>query len=223
MERRILNFNATVSRKLDQWQERRSSRKRGQEYPISEQPQKKIKSAPISALEADACEDLSYQPSSSATTGTTTKGTTTMEMTDHLGSHACKTLSVSFPGDQVPHRKTSFIDLDNRDLLYPSGGSIDGKWSFDHIATGTATDEWALGEWAFANTSLDAATSNYTLGEWAFADTIMGATTSPCALGDWAFAHTGAPATSDNAWASASTAANTHTDNNGSVLLDTAP
>ncbi|KAM6513306.1 hypothetical protein FALCPG4_015744 [Fusarium falciforme] len=220
MGERTINLNATVSKKLDQWLEHRSARKRKQVFPASGSAQKKIKNTPIS----DACKDLSRQPGKSTTTATATAAETETETNGQLGNSACRTLTTLCQTDQALDEMISIRDLDDGGLPYPSWHSIDGEQSFGHPAISTATNnEWALGEWAFASTAMNTATNEYPLGEWAFADTIMGATTNECVPGDWAFAHADASAASNNGWVLASTAASMHTDDNESALLKAAP
>ncbi|KAM5357022.1 hypothetical protein ACJZ2D_016695 [Fusarium nematophilum] len=221
MEERTINLNATVGKKLDQWLEHRSARKRKQVYSASGPAQKKIKNTPIS----DACKDLSRQPGNSTTAiAIATQTATATKANDQLGNPACKTLTTSCQTHQALDEMISIRDLDDGGLPYPTGHSIDGEQSFGHPVISTTTNNaWALGEWAFSSTAMNTATNDYPLGEWAFADTTIGATTNEYVSGDWAFAHADASAASNNGWILASTAASMRTDDNESALLNAAP
>lgn len=192
IEQRTTHFNATVSKELDQWTDRRrAGSKRDRADSVSEQVQKRIKDAPILALGADTCWDPSSQLGGSITTSTN----------GQLENPSCKRLTASCTTNQVFDEKTATIDLNDGDLPYLPGSSIYSEWPFaDTAMNATTINESELGDWAFADPTMGATTNNeWALGEWAFADSTTGATTNnEWVLGEWAFAGTFASATSDN-------------------------
>lgn len=205
MEQRTINFNAAVNRELDRCQERRDARKREQVSPVSEQAQKKYKTAASSVQEANLSTD-SIREANDSTARTKTTGTIATAGTA-TGSNR-EIFAASCVTDQVHDEKISMTDLDAGIVLHPPTSSVGGQFSFGNASIGTTTTvDWTLGDWAFADTIADPEPTEYSLGQWAFANADM-ATHNDIVLGDWAFSHVDSITTSDNNWILASTVAN---------------
>ncbi|KAM5361006.1 hypothetical protein ACJA88_014624 [Fusarium oxysporum] len=208
MEQRIANFNATVSKDLDRWQDRRSARKRGQLSPVSEQVQKKKKEeekAPVSAHDTNLYPGPSCRHSDSVATKRTVD---TMTTTNASTEPQREMISTSCVTDHVLAQKTSIADSNTNVLLHASSSMIGEDWSLEAATMGvTANVDWGLGKWAFAITTTDSESNEYPLGEWAFATPDPQTTNNTLTLGDWAFAQAGPVAASDSNWNSASTPA----------------
>ena len=190
-ERRSASLYAAVSKQLDEWEVRsRTGSKREFSDSVSLWAPKRIKTASAPALEGKAPWDPSAQVShSTVTIGEVQSNSIRQVFTD------------SRTGYQALNEKMPTVDLNNDDLHYPSGRSVDGQGMLNNPANDiAANNEWDLGEWAFTPSTFSVRTSDdLVLNRWEVGYPANSSITdNEPALGEWAFAVTDLSASTAN-------------------------